>query len=60
MSDRKFEYGDRVCHATRPEWGIGLVVKTGRALVKADCVAVNSGYAANVFGSWALNVCHVH
>jgi hypothetical protein len=28
MSDRKFEYGDRVCHATRPEWGIGLVVKT--------------------------------
>jgi len=28
MSDRKFEYGDRVRHATRPEWGIGLVVKT--------------------------------
>lgn len=28
MSDRKFEYGDRVSHATRPEWGIGLVVKT--------------------------------
>ena len=26
MSDRKFEYGDRVRHATRPEWGIGLVV----------------------------------
>ena len=28
MSDRKFEFGDRVCHTTRPEWGIGLVVKT--------------------------------
>ena len=28
MSDRKFEYGDRVRHATRPEWGIGLVVKS--------------------------------
>ena len=27
MSDRKFEFGDRVRHARRPEWGIGSVVK---------------------------------
>jgi hypothetical protein len=28
MSSRKFEYGDRVRHARRPEWGIGSIVKT--------------------------------
>ena len=27
MSSRKFEYGDRVRHARRPEWGIGSIVK---------------------------------
>ncbi len=27
MSDSKFEFGDRVRHARRPEWGIGSVVK---------------------------------
>ena len=28
MSSRKFEYGDRVRHARRPEWGIGSIIKT--------------------------------
>jgi hypothetical protein len=28
MSRRKFEYGDRVRHTRRPEWGIGSIVKT--------------------------------
>lgn len=28
MSDRKFEYGDRVRHTRRPEWGVGSIVKT--------------------------------
>jgi hypothetical protein len=28
MSSRKFEYGDRVRHTRRPEWGIGSIVKT--------------------------------
>ena len=28
MSQRKFEFGDRVRHARRPEWGIGSIVKT--------------------------------
>lgn len=27
MSDRSFEYGDRVRHTKRPEWGIGSIVK---------------------------------
>ncbi|MHC4305620.1 MAG: DUF3553 domain-containing protein [Planctomycetota bacterium] len=27
MSSRKFEYGDRVRHTRRPEWGIGSIVK---------------------------------
>ncbi len=27
MSNRKFEFGDRVRHPRRPEWGIGSVVK---------------------------------
>jgi hypothetical protein len=28
MTSRKFEYGDRVRHTRRPEWGIGSIVKT--------------------------------
>lgn len=28
MSTRKFEFGDRVRHTKRPEWGIGSIVKT--------------------------------
>ncbi len=28
MADRKFEFGDRVRHMRRPEWGIGSVVKS--------------------------------
>ncbi|MHC4218926.1 MAG: DUF3553 domain-containing protein [Planctomycetota bacterium] len=28
MSSRKFEFGDRVRHNRRPEWGIGSIVKT--------------------------------
>jgi len=27
MSSRKFEFGDRVRHARKPEWGIGSIVK---------------------------------
>lgn len=27
MSKRKFEFGDRVRHSSRPEWGIGSVVR---------------------------------
>jgi hypothetical protein len=27
MSSRKFEFGDRVRHTRRPEWGIGSIVK---------------------------------
>lgn len=27
MSNRKFEFGDRVRHADRPEWGVGSVVR---------------------------------
>jgi hypothetical protein len=28
MSSRSFEYGDRVRHARKPEWGIGSIVRT--------------------------------
>jgi hypothetical protein len=28
MSNQRFEFGDRVRHTKRPEWGIGSVVKT--------------------------------
>jgi hypothetical protein len=28
MTDQRFEFGDRVRHTKRPEWGIGSVVKT--------------------------------
>jgi hypothetical protein len=28
MSNERFAFGDRVRHATRPEWGVGSVVKT--------------------------------
>ena len=28
MSNQRFEFGDRVRHAQRPEWGIGAIVKT--------------------------------
>lgn len=27
MTDKRFEFGDRVRHAKRPEWGIGSIVK---------------------------------
>lgn len=36
MSDRKFEFGDRVRHARRPEWGIGSVVKAELVTVDGD------------------------
>jgi hypothetical protein len=38
MSDRKFEFGDRVRHARRPEWGIG-------SIVKAEDTRINGEYA---------------
>ena len=43
MSTRKFEYGDRVRHTRRPEWGIGSIVKTEHLSVngqEAQLVAV--------------------
>lgn len=41
MSDRKFEYGDRVRHATRPEWGIG-------SIVRAEPLSINGRQAQRV------------
>ncbi len=36
MSDRKFEFGDRVRHARRPEWGIGSIVKAEETHVNGE------------------------
>ncbi len=34
MSNERFEFGDRVRHTARPEWGVGSVVKTEDLPVK--------------------------
>ncbi len=36
MSNRKFEFGDRVRHTRRPEWGIGSIVKTEEMTVSGE------------------------
>ena len=41
MSTRKFEYGDRVRHTRRPEWGIG-------SIIKAEHLSVNGQDAQRV------------
>ncbi len=49
MSQPKFEFGDRVRHARRPEWGIGSIVKTeeltlnGRAAQRVAVRFPNAG-----------------
>lgn len=41
MSTRKFEYGDRVRHTSRPEWGVG-------SIIKAEHLSVNGQEAQRV------------
>jgi hypothetical protein len=36
MSEMQFEFGDRVRHAMRPEWGIGSIVKAEREQKNGD------------------------
>ncbi len=36
MSTRKFEYGDRVRHTRRPEWGIGSIIKVEHLSVEGQ------------------------
>jgi hypothetical protein len=42
MSERKFQIGDRVRHAKRPEWGIGNVVKVEEATIHGRTVQMVS------------------
>ena len=41
MSTRKFEYGDRVRHTSRPEWGVG-------SIIQAEHLSVNGQEAQRV------------
>jgi hypothetical protein len=36
MSRRKFEFGDRVRHARRPEWGIGSIIKAEDVVLSGE------------------------
>ena len=57
MSDGRFEFGDRVRHAKRPEWGIGSVVKAETA-TSNGCGAQRISVRFPGVGVKVLNTAH--